>query len=219
MLLTHAGSGPKPSGWSASYDPASQSLKTRQLSLFSPTSTESLEKLPRSGMISGGMLYPLPPLVPDISANASSLSLPTLDTQPMRQNANANATKWDGHNSVGSFVQSKLLPTPIASQQKRGTAGPGYGKSLKEKLLPTPTTRDFKDSPGMSQTGPDDRDRTDQLPRRIYATASVPATGGMKLTPEFLCWLMGFPPDWLKPLAAALATPSSRKSPKSSPKP
>lgn len=84
-------------------------------------------------------------------------------------------------------------------------------------MLPTPTTRDYKDTPGMSAS------RKDGTPRVIFADASPAPSGGMKLTPEFLCWLMGFPPNWLKPLRDALATPSSPKpstpsSPPSTPK-
>jgi len=236
VLLTNAGCGPKPSEWYASYDPASQSLKTRQVSLFCPTSTESLEKLPRSAMICGGMLYPLPPLVPDISANASSLSLPTVRAG---KHTSENEETWLKRNADGKVstpplaLAVKLLPTPVAADGERG---PDYAKAnrpgsgaddlvthmARATLLPTPTTRDYKDTPGMTLETEDGRMRDDQLPRRVFQTcadASAEPIGGMKLTPEFLCWLMGFPPNWLKPLVAALATPSSRKSPKSSPKP
>lgn len=45
-----------------------------------------------------------------------------------------------------------------------------------EALLPTPSSRDWKDGPGMSDRGvnPDgsERDRTDMLPRRIAALAT-----------------------------------------------
>ena len=74
-------------------------------------------------------------------------------------------------------------------------------------LLPTPTTRDYKDTPGMQTITEDGRKRLDQLPRMIFADESTAPTGGMKLTPEFQCWLMGYPPSWLKPLRDALATP------------
>jgi len=94
---------------------------------------------------------------------------------------------------------------------------------LISKLLPTPTTRDYKDTPGMSRTAKDGRQRDDQLPRRIYGDESVTSAtasrGGMRLTPEFLSWLMGFPHDWLKPLAAAPGMQSSRKSSNPSPGP
>jgi hypothetical protein len=188
-LLTNAGSGLKASEWCANYDPASRSLRTRQASLFSKKGepgTELCQDWSRSGMICSGMYFPQPRLVQDICENVSSLSLPTPDTQPHRKNPNANAKKWGGNNSIGSYARAKLLPTP--------------------------TGRDFKDTPNMARTAKDGRERDDQLPRRIYGDVSPAPTGGMRLTPEFQCWLMGFPPDWLKPLRAALETQSSRKS-------
>lgn len=161
-LVTFAGSGPQPSEWFARLDPASQSLRTRQASLFSKMDgpgTELCQDWRRAGMICGGMYFPLPPLVPGISASASFL------------------------------------------------------------LLPTPTGRDWKDTPGMSrevvQGGDVVRSREDQLARRIYAEEfrrKGVMYGGLRLTPEFLCWLMGFPTDWLKPLRDALGTRLSRKS-------
>jgi hypothetical protein len=97
----------------------------------------------------------------------------------------------------------------------------------KIKMLPTPAARDWKDTPGMSlevvKNGNVERTRDDQLPRRIYADGSVTSEtisrGGMRLTPEFLSWLMGYPPNWLKPISDAQATPSSRRSPKPPPGP
>lgn len=71
----------------------------------------------------------------------------------------------------------------------------------------------------MARTAQDGRNRDDQLPRRIYADVSQKPTGGMRLTPEFLSWLMGYPPDWLKPLRDVPATQLSRKSSNPSPKP
>lgn len=63
-------------------------------------------------------------------------------------------------------------------------------------LLPTPTARDWKDTPGMAKE-PDDRTRNDQLPRRIYVLEnSLPRSG--IINPEFSLWLMGFPAGWLK---------------------
>lgn len=85
-------------------------------------------------------------------------------------------------------------------------------------LWPSPTSRDYKDSPGMSfeSTNPDGsrRDRTDLLPRRVYATLPTPTAGdannatrtsgdyqsltrtvGGSLNPTWVAWLMGWPHD------------------------
>jgi hypothetical protein len=263
------GSGLTQSASLASYDQKSRSLRIRQLSLLwkmdEPT-TELCRDWPRTGMTCCGHLFRRPCLVPAICVGGSSFSqsVPTLDTQPMRQNPNANAKKWDGNNSVGSLALAKLLPTTAA--------------------------RDYKDSLGMSLEGKDGRIRDDQLPRAIFqrllptitakpdqssqearevreARGSKPSStlfhallptakaseregrqlkrtpsqqagkhgkslaagiceaaqpesiGGLKLSPEFLCWFMGFPPNWLKPLQDAPATQYSPKSPKRSPEP
>jgi hypothetical protein len=55
--------------------------------------------------------------------------------------------------------------------------------------------------------------------RQTFAADATKPTGGMRLTPEFLCWLMGYPPDWLKPLRAVPATQLCRKSSNPSPGP
>ena len=195
-LLTSVGSGPKPSESCASFDRDSESLRTRQASLFSKADepgTELCQDWSRAGMIAGGMYFPLPRLVQGISASASS----------------------------------SPLPTPVAADGKRG---PDYARASRPgsggddlvthlaRMLPTPTARDYKDTPGMARTATDGRERDDQLPRRIYgdvsATSGTASLGGMRLTPEFLCWLMGYPPDWLKPLRDVPGTQSSRKLPK-----
>ena len=196
VLLTSAGSGPKPSESYASFDPATVSLRTRQLSLLSKTGepgTELCQNWSRAGLIVGGMYFPLPRLVQDISESVSSSSLPTPTTNDALKRGTAY---WNEHREQTTFGNN--LPRSIAA------------------LLPTPTARDYKDTPGMALEATNGRRRDDQLPRRIYATASPAPGGGMRLTPEFLCWLMGFPPAWLKPLVDALGTQSSRKSPSSS---
>ncbi len=192
VLLMSVGNGPQQSDWWAYYDPASQSLRTRQHSLLSKEGepgTELCQDWSRSGMICGGMYFPLPRLVQDICESASSSSLPT-------PRASANESR-----------QTKLTPS-----QLEGTPVRSLQAEIVAKLLPTPTARDWKDTPGMARTATDGRERDDQLPRRIFGAVSPAPTGGMRLTPEFQCWLMGFPPDWLKPLRAVPATQLCRKS-------
>lgn len=133
-------------------------------------------------------------------------------------------------------VQNFFLPTPIANDgtgsqycygppvpegQERKKILKLRGKVL-DHFLPTPTTRDYKDTPGMATEAADGRVRDDQMPRRVYQTfaaGSQAQTGGSELSPaflaslpkcrmghQFLSWLMGYPVNWLKPLVSAQGT-------------
>lgn len=141
-------------------------------------------------MMCSGESFPQPPWVQDTSAKGSASLLPT--------------------------PKAALSGPDYARQEKRtkshGSGGDDLVTKIFRLLLPTPTTRDWKDTPGMSVSRPDGKTRLDQLPRVIFAASSPEKIGGMKLTPEFQCWLMGYPKNWLKPLRDALATPSSPKS-------
>lgn len=95
------------------------------------------------------------------------------------------------------------------------------GRTVEKQLVgwPMASSRDWKDTPGMSETGvnPDGsiRKRLDQLPRVAVLTGSMQSGGpaGMesieeflpeeweipengKLNPRFSLWLMGYPIEW-----------------------
>jgi len=57
----------------------------------------------------------------------------------------------------------------------------------------TPTTRDHKDTPGMSPTSVDGRNRVDQLARQVYHRDGE--AGGL-LNPYWVEVLMGYPMGW-----------------------
>ena len=92
-------------------------------------------------------------------------------------------------------TRTDWTPEQIAElqQEVKETAknGNGFGMNLSQQVkagfLPTASSRDWKDTPGMSKTGinPDgsERKREDQLGRVVQGT----------LNPDFVEWMMGFP--------------------------
>jgi len=70
---------------------------------------------------------------------------------------------WKVSGTTAEGLLSRLVPsTPRTVEIDSGLL-------LEAGYWVTPTTRDHKDTPGMSLKGPDGRDRTDQLPRQVAA--------------------------------------------------
>jgi hypothetical protein len=93
----------------ASYDPATSSWRTSQLSLLED-SGEFSETWPRAGMTRSGTAYRLPPLAPLTGGTASGL-LPTPTTQ-------------DAANDGGP----EPVPPQLASVERRGEGGLAYAE-------------------------------------------------------------------------------------------
>jgi hypothetical protein len=106
----------------------------------------------------------------------------------------------DGHYKLRDQAVLAGWATPRQSDPKCGAS---------------PASRDYKDTPGMSQTGtnPDgsERSRMDQLPRQASLAISGPTqsptsakteSGGV-LNPAFSRWLQSYPEEWCQ--AAVLA--------------
>ena len=152
------------------YDPNSSSWKTHQC-LWEEDLPESSVTLPRWGMMRGGELW-------------ERITLPPLT----------------------SGTESGLWRTPAsrdykgaADPEKRIAVGKQVGLNDQVKAWPTPSARDWKDSPGMSREGvnPDGsvRKRDDQLARKVFAEENAQPAG--QLNPTWVeAYLMNWPVAW-----------------------
>jgi len=129
------------------YDPSTQSWRTWQRCLIEGWATFSGD-WPRAGMTRNGIAYQRSPLAPLTDVTESFL-WPTPDVV---------SAKHPG--MVTTSGGQKHLPQAVNEQQ----------------IWPTPSTRDWKDTPGMALVGPDGRNRNDQLARRVYSTYPTPAS-------------------------------------------
>lgn len=124
-------------------------------------------------------------------------------------------------------------PTPMAEDSEQTGAhrrNPDTLNSAAKATWATPSSRDWKDTPGMAETGtnPDGTDRTrlDQLPRQAHLTSGPTPSGttaetgkpaAFLLNPRFSLWLQGYRDEWFSSAARAIASshksrPSSSKS-------
>lgn len=179
--------------------PPSYCWKTAQCSLFGGL-TEYSENWPRSGTMRNGMCSERITSAPRTDETESGY----WPTPRANKTSEENEETWRIRNEVG-----KVSTPPLTHAVK---------------MWPTPCSRDWKDSPGMSTEGinPDGstRNRTDQLARAVYATPQSRdhRTGetsrqdrnqvnlndqiGGQLNPNWVEWLMGWPIGWtdLRPL-------------------
>ena len=166
--------GPSLTAFLAKYDRDSQCWRTYQISWLE-SEGDGLDKFsetwPRSGTTLNGIAYQLPPLV--------------------------RLTKETGSGS--------LLPTPAASEygsNQGGAAGrvgkvrPSLQHMARHNQWPTPTVGDSK-SAGSRNT------ENSKAKPGISLTDAVKNDGGTgrtedggQLNPEWVEWLMGFPPGW-----------------------
>jgi len=144
-------------------------------------------------MMQSGTVFQLAPLVPLTDATVSGL--------------------WPTPAAMDTGIS-----TPLEKIQERRTRikakrinGNGFGLSLGEavRMWPTPNAGDWKagmsNAPGRQQSS---------LPRTVGIVEGVTSGKRGGLNPTWVEWLMGFPLEWT--VLKNWATPSSRKSRKSS---
>jgi len=80
------------------------------------------------------------------------------------------ALTWKASPTPAGVLLSRLVPSTPRTVEIDSSS------SVPTAYWITPTTRDHKDTPGMSLTRPDGRSRCDQLPRQVAATAAYWST-------------------------------------------
>jgi hypothetical protein len=112
---------------------------------------------------------------------------------------------WYGAKLKDAVETAERFPTPGTTECRSDTLNlvnrVMKGKQIMlthhVRLYPTPSARDWKDSPGMAKTATNpngsERKRNDQLARAVYATEN-PLDG--QLNPDWVEWLMGVPTGW-----------------------
>ena len=162
----------------------------------------------------------------------------------MRNGVFSKRPKWEprtnGRDSSSSRGESKLWPTPAASVANDGESpttwlaraeqlkakhqngnGAGMPLTVASAMWCTPTTRDWKDTSGMTYTRKDGRSRVDLLPRQVFYAHShqdqtTSRDGGdgsetVVLNPPFVEALMGLPIGWTDfGLSATVSSQSKR---------
>lgn len=177
----------------ARFDRGTSSWRTSQLCLIEGTARFS-ETWPRSGMTRSGIAYRLPPLV-RLTAGIESGSLAPTPT--------AGDSRASGSRNTAT---SKAHPGVSLTDWARGDGGKGRA------LLPTPRASEWKG------TGPLGSKSHLHCVSRGYLNATMQELSGTtgRLAPPFVEWMMGFPHDWTALDSEHSATPSFRKSSRSS---
>ena len=207
-------SGPRSSASLAKWNPSSCSWRMSQ-GTSNLDSTECLVILPKSGSTRSGRLYERPMSEPHTEGSESS-SWPTAVVGDSRSSARHTTSTGIMHSGTMLTDAIRQWPTPRAitggaesAERKKelGRTASGGGDLQSEAAQwATPITRDRKDG-----ADPSDKTLTNALfglqdPKETGAAS--PNTSGLRLNPNFVEWLMGFPEGWT--VCEPSATLSSR---------
>ena len=135
------------------------------------------------------------PTVSDASFDKPGLMRKVTQTPP---NRGVGLPLW-----ANRIATQFYFPTPVASDWKNGRPGDGYGPNLPQAttdLMPTPTTRDYKD--GSADHQRDGKVQTDTVARAIFSSGEISNTNWGKFEPAIRRWetILGRPaPEPTKP--------------------
>lgn len=176
----------------ASFDPASSSWRTSQLSLLEEGGG-SLGSLPPSGMTVDGRLYQPQSLAPHTFVDdGSCLPTPTATEYGSGQNGTRDGVTAYANPKAPSLstMARRMRPTPRASDGEKGSPNQKlHGEpslAARAVRLPTPCSRDGKDGCTPSQHGSDSK---------LAVTVSERGHSGY-LNPAFVEVMMGIPIGW-----------------------
>lgn len=134
---------------------------------------------------------------PAISETAGG-SLPTPTTVTSRQNS--RSTDSSGRPLLQMAVKIGMLPTPKAADGERGrdkararpdTKSRELATTVRDRMLPTPTVNDSKNS-----TLPPSQIDRDGLAGAMLRDPSIPTGEATYLNPSFVEEMMGYPVGW-----------------------
>lgn len=209
----------------ASFDPASSSWRTSQLT-FDSDSTLSCETLPRRGSMRNGRLFALPMWVRATGGtDCSLLPTPCAQEDGRTPERHAEMKRNMGRRTVSSLsvmvkqavpagrMSNKLLPAPTSGDSKWGATGGSsvkYNTTLTDavRLLPTPVARDHKGAALASRRGgpawPGIIEEWAEYAPAINRHAAIvgrpppsPVDDEGRLNAAFVEWMMMFPEGWV----------------------
>lgn len=108
-----------------------------------------------------------------------------------------NPAMWATPNTMDSLPprSKEAMERQFATTRKGRTAPANLREQVVPAMYPTPSSRDWKDTIGMTAQRKDGKSRIDQLPRVIgmmHNGSSAQTEKPGQLNPAFPCWLMGF---------------------------
>ena len=173
--MTSDGSGLSSAESFAEYDPSTSSWRTSQVFLDGDSEMFS-ETWPPSGTTRNGKAFPRVPLVPRTSGIASGYSPGTEPEDDKAMWPTPTAVQRPNEGNVRLF-RARVMSGEMTEEEATAILGKSpfeaQGKipaaESSSRFWPTPSSRDWKDWPGMATERPDGKSRIDQLARVVFA--------------------------------------------------